>query len=100
MRPHSSDVGITFVFVYSKQRIDTGNSRYIFDEHDVALRENVYGYDGGKLGSFTSNSITLDCVNQTYRLTDTSTGNYLRRAAKSLPALAAVFRYVCSHRKG
>jgi hypothetical protein len=97
--PSQATCGITSVSVYSKHGIDTGNSRYIFDVHDATLRENGYGYDGGKLGDLTSNDITLDCVNQTYRLMDTNSGEYVWRAAKGLPALAPVFRYVCSRKK-
>ena len=98
--PSQTTCGITTVSVYSTHGIDTGSGRYVFDEHDEALRKNGYGYDGGKLGELTSNVITLDCVNQTYRLMDTGSGNYLWRAVRSLPALAPVFRYVCSRRKG
>lgn len=96
--PTKTTCGITFLRVYSKHGINTGDSRYIFDEHDAAVQERGFAYDGGKLGSLTSNDITLDCVNQTYRLTDTSTEKYAWRAAKSLPALEPVFRYVCAHR--
>jgi|GEM_PF-4066758 len=89
---------VTFVSVYSKRGIPTGDHRYIFDDHDTALKQNGLSYNSGKLGSLTSNEITLDCEYKTYELKDTRTGEHVWKPQVTLPALAPVFRYVCSHR--
>lgn len=97
--PIQAACGITFIMVFSRRGISTGSAKYIFDDHDRMLEEHDYAYDGGKLGQLTSNDITLDCVNHTYRLTDLSSGEYVWRGAKALPAIAPVFQYVCAHKR-
>jgi hypothetical protein len=89
---------ITFVSIFSKRGIPTGDERYIFDEHDTMIRDQGLSYNGGKLGALTSNNISLDCEYKTYELEDTRTGEHVWKPQATLPALAPVFRYVCAHR--
>jgi len=72
--PPQKVCSVTFVSIYSKRGIAIGDERYIFDEHDTALKQNGLSYNGGNLGALTSNEITLDCEYKTYELKDTRTG--------------------------
>jgi hypothetical protein len=93
--------GNTMLMVLSRNGISAGG-HYTIDLAKLA-RGPLSGdlaYDGGTLGVLRMQSITIDCAHRTYEAFDTTKvlPEPIWRAARSLPSLAPLFRYVCDKR--
>lgn len=97
----ADDDGNTSILVFSREELSAGGNYTFRLTLSDAVRWNLlHGtYVAGALGELYGQLITIDCAHRTYAVTDARMADptVIWRTASTLPALAPLFRYVCSH---